>query len=68
MVRPLLTPNFSQKEESDEGFGISVCISGNRAIVGAYLDDDAGSASGSDRPTWPKQFKGRYFWNLIAVV
>jgi hypothetical protein len=28
-------------------FGISVSISGNNAIVGAYLDDDGGSASGS---------------------
>jgi hypothetical protein len=32
---------------ADDQFGNSVSISGNYAIVGAYLDDDAGSESGS---------------------
>ena len=30
-----------------DGFGYSVSISGNTAIVGAYLDDDNGESSGS---------------------
>ena len=33
--------------ETDDGFGRSVAISGTIAIVGAYLDDDNGYASGS---------------------
>ena len=42
----------TQKLTADDGddndfFGRSVAISGNTAIVGAYLDDDKGSASGS---------------------
>jgi len=32
---------------ADDRFGISVAIDGNTVVVGAYLDDDAGSASGS---------------------
>ena len=32
---------------ASDNFGFSVAISGNRAIVGAYSDDDAGSKSGS---------------------
>ena len=32
---------------ADDYFGVSVSISGDYAIVGAYLDDDNGSASGS---------------------
>lgn len=33
--------------ESDDGFGESVSISGNTAIIGAYGNDDVGSNSGS---------------------
>ena len=33
--------------ESDDRFGVSVAISGNIAIVGAYGNDDKGSSSGS---------------------
>jgi len=32
---------------ASDWFGFSVAISSNRALVGAYLDDDGGSASGS---------------------
>ena len=32
---------------ADDKFGVSVAISGNTAIVGAYADDDGGSGSGS---------------------
>ena len=32
---------------ADDNFGRSVALSGDTAIVGAYLDDDGGSASGS---------------------
>jgi hypothetical protein len=32
---------------ADDSFGRSVAVSGNRAVVGAYLDDDGGLASGS---------------------
>jgi len=32
---------------ADDEFGYSVSISGDHAIVGAFLDDDAGNASGS---------------------
>ncbi|NOY42289.1 MAG: hypothetical protein GXP26_10690, partial [Planctomycetes bacterium] len=32
---------------ANDYFGISVAISGNTALVGAYRDDDAGNASGS---------------------
>jgi outer membrane protein assembly factor BamB len=32
---------------TEDNFGSSVAISGNRAIVGAHLDDDKGSSSGS---------------------
>ena len=44
-------------------FGISVCISGDYAIVGAYLDDDNGTDSGSayvyfrSGATWSEQAK-----------
>ncbi len=44
-------------------FGYSVAISGDVAVVGAYLDDDAGSSSGSayvfvrDGNTWEEQAK-----------
>jgi hypothetical protein len=30
-----------------DNFGLSVSVSGDTAIVGAFLDDDAGTASGS---------------------
>ena len=30
-----------------DGFGISVAVDGNTAVVGAYKDDDAGADSGS---------------------
>ncbi len=46
-----------------DSFGVSVAISGDTAIVGAYLDDDAGSASGSayvfvrSGTTWSQQAK-----------
>jgi hypothetical protein len=33
--------------EATDFFGIDVAISGNTTLVGSYLDDDAGSASGS---------------------
>ncbi|ETR67294.1 MAG: alpha beta-propellor repeat-containing integrin [Candidatus Magnetoglobus multicellularis str. Araruama] len=48
---------------SSDYFGRSVSISGNYAIVGAYADDDLGSASGSayiflrDGSTWNQQAK-----------
>jgi outer membrane protein assembly factor BamB len=32
---------------ADDQFGASVAINGNSAIIGAWLDDDSGSASGS---------------------
>jgi hypothetical protein len=32
---------------ADDGFGVSVAISGDTAIVGAFEDDDAGTESGS---------------------
>ncbi len=32
---------------ADDRFGTSVALSGDTALVGAYLDDDAGSSSGS---------------------
>jgi hypothetical protein len=45
-------PTESAKLTASDGavsdqFGYSVSISGDTAIVGAYLDDDAGSGSGS---------------------
>ncbi len=33
--------------EEDDDFGISVCISGDTAVIGAYTDDDNGDNSGS---------------------
>ncbi len=48
---------------ASDQFGYSVAISGDTAIVGAYLDDDAGSASGSayvfvrSGTTWSQQAK-----------
>jgi hypothetical protein len=49
---------------SGDGFGHSVSMSGNRAIVGAYGDDDNGSDSGSayiftniSENVWVQQFK-----------
>ena len=48
---------------ADDGFGVSVSISGNYAIVGAYGDDDRGTDSGSayifkyDGATWSQQAK-----------
>ena len=32
---------------SDDNFGFSVAVSGDTAVIGAHLNDDAGSASGS---------------------
>ncbi|MCA9253679.1 MAG: FG-GAP repeat protein, partial [Phycisphaerales bacterium] len=32
---------------TDDYFGYSVALSGDTAVIGAYLDDDGGSASGS---------------------
>ena len=32
---------------ANHNFGISVAIAGNTIVVGAYLDDDAGTYSGS---------------------
>ena len=32
---------------ADDRFGFSVSVSGDTALVGAYLDDDGGSSSGS---------------------
>ena len=32
---------------SNDRFGLSVAIDGNQALIGSYLDDDKGSASGS---------------------
>ena len=32
---------------SDDRFGISVSIDGERALIGAYVDDDGGDATGS---------------------
>jgi hypothetical protein len=54
--------NTSDGAEGDE-FGRSVAISGDCAVVGAYLDDDAGEASGSvhifkrDGTAWTEQNK-----------
>ncbi len=48
---------------ADDYFGIRVSISGDYAIVGAYLDDDNGSGSGSayifkrDGTSWSQQAK-----------
>ncbi len=33
--------------EDDDQFGFSVSLSGGRALIGAFLDDDSGNASGS---------------------
>ncbi|WP_082162489.1 PEP-CTERM sorting domain-containing protein [Crocosphaera watsonii] len=46
------TGNFLQKLTPPDGaagdqFGISVSLSGNRALVASYLDDDNGTDSGS---------------------
>ena len=47
----------------DDGFGWAVSISGDTAVVGAYVDDDAGSGSGSayvftrSGSTWTQQQK-----------
>ncbi|MCH7552108.1 FG-GAP repeat protein, partial [Patescibacteria group bacterium] len=32
---------------SEDNFGVSVSVSGDTAIIGAYLDDGSGSVSGS---------------------
>ncbi len=46
---------------TDDQFGVSVALSGNRAIVGAWYDDDGGSYSGSayvfDATTGQQLFK-----------
>jgi outer membrane protein assembly factor BamB len=62
---------------ADEGFGSSVAISGNVAIVGAFLDDDAGYQSGSayvfDVSTGQELFKftgsatGNWFGRSVAI-
>lgn len=44
---------------ADDHFGISVSISGDIAIVGAFLDDDAGSDSGS---AYVYRFDGSTWW------
>jgi hypothetical protein len=47
----------------EDGFGVSVALSGDTAVVGAYRDDDAGSNSGSasiftrSGSTWTQQAK-----------
>jgi hypothetical protein len=54
---------FASDGAVDDHFGISVSISGNLAIVGAYDDDDKGIDSGSayifkrDGETWSQQKK-----------
>ena len=48
---------------AEDWFGVSVSVSGDTAVIGAYLDDDHGSASGSayvyvrDGSTWSEQAK-----------
>jgi hypothetical protein len=44
LLHTLNNPNAFSTSASDQ-FGYSVAISGNRAIVSAYLEDDAGGAS-----------------------
>ena len=44
LVHTLDNPN-AYGNSSGDNFGLSVAISGNYAIVGAYLEDDAGGAS-----------------------
>jgi hypothetical protein len=62
-------------------FGVSVSISGNSAIVGAWNDDDSGSNSGSaymfkrSGTSWPQQAKllaadgaaSDYFGNSVSI-
>lgn len=38
---------FASDADLDDRFGYSVSLKGNRALVGSWLDDDHGSASGS---------------------
>ena len=63
---------FASDGAANDHFGCSVSISGDLAIVGAYLDDDNGDASGSayifkfDGASWVQQQKltasdGAYF-------
>ncbi|MCH7869607.1 MAG: FG-GAP repeat protein, partial [Myxococcales bacterium] len=48
---------------ADDRFGAAVSISGDTALIGAYLDDDNGSDSGSayvfrfDGTTWVEEAK-----------
>jgi uncharacterized repeat protein (TIGR01451 family) len=67
---------------ADDFFGTSVAISGDTVMVGAYLDDDAGSSSGSayvyvrSGSTWTQQTKltasdaeaGDEFGISVAIV
>ena len=59
---------------ADDKFGCSVAISGDYAVVGALLDDDAGSGSGSayifkrDGTAWAEQAKGPPKNNLSKSV
>jgi len=54
--------NGDDSAESNE-FGYSVSLSGNRALIGAYLDDDNGASSGSayifafDGSVWTQEAK-----------
>ena len=72
--------NAQDKAEGDE-FGRSVMLDGNYALIGAYLNDDAGSASGSayifkhSGTSWTQQAKltasdgvsGDYFGWSVAL-
>ena len=65
----------------DDNFGKSVAISGDTLVVGAYIDDDDGSASGSayvftrSSTTWTQKKKltasdaaaGDYFGESVAI-
>ena len=53
----------SSDAEAQDGFGRSVSLSGDRALVGAFRDDDAGTNSGPayvfafDGASWSQEFK-----------
>ena len=70
--------NASDAEANDQ-FGSSVAISGDTAIVGAWIEDDAGTNSGAayifDTTTGEQRFKltasdavaGEYFGSSVAI-
>jgi len=52
---------------ADDLFGYSVAISGDTAIVGAYLDDDDGSTSGS-ASIFQRDFGGPNNWGQVVKL